>query len=328
MASGAKLTTSDSQLKLGVGVVQAKTDTTSVVPQASVEYRKLNLGISVVDAATDITYVLPAANVSYVALSLSAILDNENRNPFVIESAVVLDQASINLGKRFSEQSTISDILATIAVGKAFQEAVTTSELFSLSLGFIREYEDTISNITDSPKIGFSSKLADSVSVTDNLRFNIGLAKNDIEIIIDDADITHGPDWIFGKSTVEVIGAVDQPTNTFGKALAETFSSSDLAALGLEKAVADIVSGVVDSAPIIDMSVVYTDSIAAAEAAFLQYGTTYSDTFSASDSTITSTNKVLDDSISGMTDTGSLRMTDYCDITYFAEAYVGIYQTF
>lgn len=361
---------------------------------------QFKLGVSIVEPHTNVSYVIPAAHISYIKLSLVASLDTENRNPYVSDFAIVLDQAAIGVGKNFSDYVSFSDSLSYFDIGKGLDEQITPVESFDISVGFIRELAET-ANPIDVFGMNFSTTFSESISVIDNLSIGTALLKDDVGVIQDDADITNGPDWAFGKSTVDLIGASDEPASSVGKVLADVFSvsessllstgkvladlfsvsdaisnfdtgkslddnasqtdaissfdtgkalvdtqsitespafdtgktladtyaGSDSAVLAVGKALADTFTGA-DSISAFNIGPVYADSVSAAEAAVLYYQTTYSDTFNVSDGTISSTNKALSDNISGIADSGSLYMTDYCDITYFAEAYVGTYQTF
>lgn len=366
----------------------------------TVRNSQLSLGVSVIDARTDVSYVIPAAAIRYVSLKLDAALDTQNRNPYVSDFFIVVDIAQLGVGKGLDELIGTADSLLGFYINKGLLDDITPLESLDISVGFIRELAET-ANPIDVFGMNFSTTFSESISVIDNISIGTALLKDDVGVIQDDADITNGPDWVFGKSTVDLIGASDEPTSSVGKVLADTFSVSDApifatekvladffvptddissfgigkslddnasqtdeitsfdtgkalvdtqsitespafdtgktladtyvgldsAVLAVGKALADTFTGA-DSISAFDIGTVYADSVSAAEAAVLYYQTTYSDTFNVSDGTISSTNKALDDNIGSIADSGSLYMTDYCDITYFAEAYVGTYQTF
>lgn len=366
----------------------------------TVRNSQLSLGVSVIDARTEVSYVIPAAAIRYVSLKLDAALDTQNRNPYVSDFFVAVDTAQLGVGKGFDDLIGTSDSLLGFGINKGLLEDVTPLEVIDISVGFIRAFADNAPAV-DVFGMNFSTIFNESISVVDNIAIGTILSKEDVSVIFDDADVNQGPDWAFGKSTVELIGASDEATSSFEKALADTFSLTDSPIFAVEKVLADLIGATdavssfdngkaledsatqtdeitsfdtgksledifsgadslvfdtskaledtygstdslttdvgkalddtftgADSISAFDIGPVYADSVSAAEAAVLYYQTTYSDTFSVSDVTISSINKALDDNISGMADSGSLYMTDYCDITYFAEAYVGTYQTF
>jgi len=186
----------------------------------TVRNSQLSLGVSVIDARTEVSYVIPAAAIRYVSLKLDAALDTQNRNPYVSDFFVAVDTAQLGVGKGFDDLIGTSDSLLGFVVNKGLLEDVTPLEVIDISVGFIRAFADNAPAV-DVFGMNFSTVFNESISIVDDIAIGTILSKEDVSVIFDDADVNQGPDWAFGKSTVELIGASDEATNSFEKALAD-----------------------------------------------------------------------------------------------------------
>lgn len=113
---------------------------------------------------------------------------------------------------------------------------------------------------------------------------------------------------VFIRDLTETIVLADEPAKLFTPAArVETVSATDTKTLAFSSAKAD--------------------SLSVSDLAAIAYSTAYSDTISPSDAATILANKLFSETMS-VSDSGVVVIQDYCDITYFAEDYVGAVQTF
>ena len=120
--------------------------------------------------------------------------------------------------------------------------------------------------------------------------------------------------------------AQDQTTITYSKLLADASAITDLVVLSASKALAD-------SQPVVDeLSIAHSKSLSdgfamndgfgATDGFDFSLSTTFSNVTFIQDSAVIAVQPAYSDSV-GIADSGSIISQDYCDITYFAEDYVG-----
>ena len=187
---------------------------------------KLSLGVTVRDARINTSYVLPAAAINYILLKTHAELDTLNKNPFFPDSIVSVDSSYIGFNKNLADFLDTSGDSISLGVTKPFTDSFSVSDLPTLSVGYVRNFDEVIAS-SDSSFNPLNKYINDSVSLTDTLRFDTGIKKADSSTMVDVADITNGPDWVFGKSTQDVLTATESIKNGVGKAFSDTISSTD-----------------------------------------------------------------------------------------------------
>ena len=163
---------------------------------------------------------------------------------------------------------------------------------------------------------------ADSVTVVENTAFVISK--------IADADSFYLVDSIataFSKATSDSVTMSDSvvTVTVFLRNFADTVSLTDSAARLVSPAYVETVS--TSDANVIAFNSGKADSFSVSDFTAAIYSPAYSDTVSSSDATTLSTDKLFSETMS-TSDSGSLIAQNYCDITYFAEDYVGEYRTF
>lgn len=117
---------------------------------------------------------------------------------------------------------------------------------------------------------------------------------------------------IFIRDFADTASLADAKTLLVSPAYSDTFTTSETVAQSISKALSD-------SFALNDLS-----DAAGPEWSFSDYT---NNIVSTSDSSVVSNDKGLSDSLS-LADSGTLISQGYCDLTYFAEDYVGDYRTF
>ena len=162
--------------------------------------------------------------------------------------------------------------------------------------------------LTDGRVFSFTKLLSNSIGINDTKSINSSLAKTDSVSV---ADIFEAL-LIFIRNFQDTISLSESVTKTISPAYFETVHGTDSIALTFEKYLSDSFS-------LNDLSDVNGTTIS-----FADYT---NNVISMTDAKFLSSSKILTESISA-NDSGYLLSQNYCDITYFAEDYVGQYRTF
>lgn len=291
--------------------------------KADLSYRKLRAGVSVVDAQADVAYVLPAAFVQYIALKVEASLDTLNRNPIVFNSFVVVDQVAIEAIKTLSNSVNASDS-QVFAVDKSLADSISFAENVHLLLIFIRDFADSI-GVTDTQAIDFAKSLTDSTSTADAQVVDVAKLISDGVAINDLADIDDGIAFDFEASFTNMAFVSDAAVIDHDRVLSDSAEPLDAVALATAKALFDSAVPVDEIA--LAASIAKSDTISISESAAIFFERPVTDSISVAEALAKDAGKGLSDSAS-VDDAGSLIAQGYCDITYFAEDYVGEARTF
>lgn len=187
-----------------------------------------------------------------------------------------------------------------MALRKAVTDAAAMTDSFVRVAYFVRQPIDPVGT-TDSTVSRFSKGLSDAPSTTDLLRFNLARPLADAFGTSDSARLTAS------KAASDAFSMTDATVKTAGKAITDPASTTDATAARVAKALAD--------------------AAAITEQARFALSRTLADAYATTDTTNKNANKGIAD-VAAATDSGSIRMQSYCDITYFAEDYVGIYTIF
>jgi cell division GTPase FtsZ len=131
----------------------------------------------------------------------------------------------------------------------------------------------------------------------------------------------------YSREFLESAVSADVAAKTFIKNLTDTVNASDDAQVSNAK-----IESPTDGSSVTDQAVIgfgkgLTDSPTAADAAFRDFIKGLAETSTATDSAAKTAGKALIDSTSAL-DAGTVINQSYCDITYFAEDYVGTSVTF
>lgn len=170
---------------------------------------------------------------------------------------------------------------------------------------------------------GLFKYTTDSVTVVEEAALDISKAADADSFYLEDAITTVTVDkavsdsvtmsdslvavLIFIRDLTETVSLADDLTKQFSSAYVETISVADTNTFAFSSA--------------------KTDSLSVSDLAAIAYSTAYSDTISPSDAATILANKLFSETMS-VSDSGVIVIQDYCDITYFAEDYVGAVQTF
>jgi hypothetical protein len=268
--------------------------------------KSLRLSITVVDLVASVTRVVPAAQVDFVLLASATRMDTTGLFQYRGETLVAMDSSRFVFNKPATEVVGVSDVPA-VGVAKPVVETTSVTDVSSLTPALLKT-EGLVA--TDANTLGFSIVAgAEFLAATDSPALNvqpayidsIGFSDSVVTVLIflrdvfDTVTATDTPSILFSTPYVETLSATDASTFSFDQQLTEAFAMNDLA---------DIGDGIAFEFVDFTANVVSVEDITN-----LATQTAYSDTISASD-----------------TGVGSIQ--DYCDITYFAEDYVGSRFTF
>jgi hypothetical protein len=281
----------------------------SVKPRASVV---------VVDPVTSVSYSLAAASVAYIELGITAELDTTGRFKFIADTVVTTDGIALSLSKPLQDAFSLEDV-ATKDVGKALADEVSFEDSLLVTLIFLRDFADTF-EFADQVTLDIAKAAVDSVAMSEALAYTLSKPFADAQSIADSASLA------VAKALTDTIELQDAASITYDKLLADASEIVDLIVFSIDKAITD-------SQPMADeLSITHDKSLAdgfamndgfgATDGFDFSLSTTFSNVAFITDSVELSTQSVLADSV-GITDSGSIISQDYCDITYFAEDYVG-----
>lgn len=292
---------------------------------ASVSEVKPRVSVSVVDPVVGAQASVAASQVAYILMTPSAYLDTTGQFKYVPELVVVSDAVALAVSKALTEVIDAGTEQVSLATGKSLSDSVSFTEVFVATLVFLRDFSDTIS-VPDTVALSFSKALADSFATSDVVARSFskflasGFAMND------SFDANDGSTYAFSKGVTNVVFVPDTQTKAVNKALTDTASAADALAVVFSKALADVISTSDTLSVLFEKTL--ADAVAAQDAAAKSFDKVASpDSVSAADATSLSPTKGISDMIEPV-DAGSLVSQNYCDITYFAEDYVGESRTF
>ena len=171
------------------------------------------------------------------------------------------------------------------------------------------KYTTDVFSVADATALNTSKTAdADSFSLADSQVFSTDKAVTDTATIGDSVATV----LIFIRQFDDTTSLADAKTLLISPAYSDTFTTSETTAFSISKALSD-------SFALNDLS-----DANGPDWSFSDYT---NNTVSTSDSTTVTNTKGLSDSLSS-SDSGTLISQGYCDITYFAEDYVGDYRTF
>jgi hypothetical protein len=289
----------------------------------SVSSVRPRVSVSVVDPVANVTYSLAASKIAYIELTAAAYLDTSGKFRYIQESVIATDGTALLLSKPFSNEAFTSDD-QVLDFGKSLAEEVSFEDSLVATIIFLRDLFD-------------ESVLADAVVLS--------IAKSAVDSVAMSSSVTRD----FAKSVADTQAVVDAAAKTVAKALANSVASSDVATLSHSKLVADaaattdevvrnIVKSLADAASFNDSlvssfsksltdGVAMNDGFGAADGLDFVFSTTFSNASFVTDTTVQTLLPTYSDSV-GTTDSGFVLSQDYCDLTYFAEDYVGTAITF
>lgn len=227
----------------------------------------------------------------------------------VVESERVLAKADIS---KITPVITRSQVIPTAAVAYT----IPAAEIAYISLfldveidntGLFRYIPESVV-LVDGKVIAFSKSPTDSVSFADSQTRETSLGKADSVTMLDVLQSL----LIFVRLFEETISPSDASTKSVGKAASDSIATSETLAFTFEKYLSDAFA-------LNDLSDVNGTTIS--------FSDFTNNVVSSSDLILLLSSKTIQDSVTS-SDSGYLFSQGYCDLTYFAEDYVGEYRTF
>jgi hypothetical protein len=294
-------------------------------PLAAVEYQGLSAATLYANPVVGAAYTLPAAQIAYIDLKLGVLLDTSGRFRYIPDMVVVSDDVALLVNKALTSDFNVNTEFVSLETNKELFDSVTFAEVFVASLTYIRSFADSIA-VPDARTMAFAKALADSFTFSESVTrvfsktLSSGVAMND------SFDAGDGAVYSFTKGVSNVVFAQDAVAKGPHKGLSDSQGLTDTQAFVFAKALAS--AAVIADALATDVDKALVDAFAPTDAlAFLIAKLVDPDSVSIADATALSSQKAISDMIEPV-DAGSLVSQNYCDITYFAEDYVGESRTF
>lgn len=267
----------------------------------------MRVSIGVIDPLVSVSYQLPVTNVSYILLAVDARLDPLNKNPYLSESFAVVDAVTYEAVKTFSNAVATADQVRSIDTAKTVIDTLSLVEFIEWYRTYIRDFGDSVSPDESKALSLAKGTLSESVVTSDNRTAQYDKARTETLTVADSKSLA------LDTSRSETLTVDDFRSLLFERGDSELISISESDVLDFEKLVADGVG--------------MNDQAEANDGFSFGFATSFSNVAFAEDSDTLLMDKGLSDSQS-VEDTGSLFNQGYCDVTYFAEEYVGDSRTF
>lgn len=270
------------------------------------------------------------ADITYSKATVSVIIDERGLNKYARDYVNEVDQITIAASKLLETSQSVVDELTGYTLDKAVLDTVSTTEVVTRSIGFSRSYSDdcTISDSVDT--LGVGKKLSHQIAALDTLTRALEKLLADTVVVVDNADTNSGDGLEYAdvKPSSDLVGASDLAVAELVKILEDAVALTELLHQVVKKALADDVGTADQVAFAVEQPL--SDDYTASDL----FDRVFDANLAKSDSILTldalasiGVEKLLTDAISAVS-AGSLRMTDYVDITYLAEDYVGTSTTF
>lgn len=267
----------------------------------------MRVSIGVIDPNVSVTYQLPVAAVSYILLGVQAQLDPLNRNPYVSEAFAVVDSVAYEAFKTFVNSVGTADAVQSIDTAKGLNELVVATMAITWYRTYIRDFDDAVAPTELTALALAKGTQFETISVADDQTLD------------------------YDKARFETLSAVDVKAVDFSTQRAETVEAQDARSLLVERPENELI--VISEADTREFTKLATDGVGmndqaeAQDGIALGFATSISNVAFVADSDDILVGKNLSDSPS-VDDDGSLFNQGYCDVTYFAEEYVGDSRTF
>ena len=282
------------------------TGTSSTGLVTAVSMQQMRAAATTIAARATPSVVDAGFAVSYVAAAALAALDNSGLLRKVREQVAVADSSVLEAAKPISDAVSTSSDLAEFAIAKRLTDAVSLGDVVIVVKTALRSFSDSVSAGSTATLL-LSRPVADSSAAVDVLTRVISKAVSDAVGINDGTDIGDGSTWQFAKTVNNVATPSDALAMAFSTAFVDAATAADLYTPSLDKPLAD--------------------TLVAGDAAAVTVERPAADTVSVSDLLTQIFTKVLSETAT-VSSSGSLISQGYCDLTYFAEDYVGESRTF
>jgi hypothetical protein len=298
-----------------------------VVPNAtasSTTIVRLRAAVTVSDdLAAAVTYALPAARIDYIDLAIGAILDTSGRFKFIPDSVLLLDASKFDLAKALVDayatlDSTSVAALKFLADGFAMNDGseAVDGATYSFAKGisnvaFVNDatataalkllqdtqvMQDLVAKDLSRPIVDvFDVADDETVSALKGLSDSIEMQDSLVTLLLflrdfaDDVSVADSDTRVYSLPKTEQVAVADNDFIDWTKILAHSVTSADVSVFLAEKP--------------------FSEALSAAEAKALSFTTARVESVT-------------------VPDVGLLSVQDYCDLSYFAEDYVGFSQSF
>lgn len=296
--------------------------------RAVYEYIKLQATTSYVKLQATVGYVKLSAGVSYVLLKVDAVTGYFLKLLDLTDTANASDSAVKSVGKGLTDVAQASETLVR-SFGKTLTDSANPVDVAAITAE--KTASDTATP-SDAAVLGLNKTLNDTVYATDDID---GIVTDDDQIIqfmkvlsevvtpTETLVIANG----FNREFVESAVSGDAAAKTFIKNLTDAVNVTDVADVSNAKVENPSDGSSVSDQAVLGVEKVFTESPTASDAAFVEFMKGLAEAPTATDSAVIEAGKALIDSTSA-SDAGTLISQGYCDITYFAEDYVGTSRTF
>lgn len=302
-------TTSATRIRVGVGVVAPAASAAAIQPVVSA---------SAPVAQATLTIVVPVVGIAYIDIVLVAELDNSGRYRLVPDKVVTTDGARFTLSKPFLDGVQVADVYQ-LEFEKAAADSIELSETFTKLLTYTRRFADTV-GLPDTHAFAMAKVLADSAVLLDTPAKHLSRPLADVFSFLDAAS-TH-----LTKANADDVTTADYSNLAFTKAAFDTVTAPDALVYTLAKVLSDVLPLSDDQTFVLNKLITdgfaMNDSFDAGDGAVFSFSKGVSNVTIVGDATAKHPAKVLADA-AATGDAGSLVNQNYCDITYFAEDYVG-----
>lgn len=297
----------------------------TVTSPLAVEYAVPVAAVSSQDLNTVVTYEVPVAAVSYIELVVSAELDARGLFQIFRDTSVVLDSNFIDVSKAIADEVNTPELVQLLVEKPLADEAVMV-DFFSVWLFIIRRFEETISLSSAITTRSVGKALSHSVAPIDALARAFAKSLSDSQSLADAATLA------IEKVLADSYALTDTTTFSASKGLFDSFAlASAVTTLGFGKGLSDS-QGLSDTESY-DMAKVLADAFALNDTTISTDGVQadvsklIANVAFAEDAEVWDFTKALSSS-APVEDTGALVSQSYCDLTYFAEDYVGESRSF
>jgi|APGre2960657404_1045060.scaffolds.fasta_scaffold72271_2 hypothetical protein len=269
-----------------------------------------------------------SAAASYVLLKVDAIVGYFVTFLELSDTARASDSAVKTVGKGLTETTQAGEILVK-SYGKPLSDTGSASDLAAKTAG--KTASDS-AQASDTSTRTLNKALADTTYATDDVN---GVAADDDQVIqvvkVLSEIVVPNETFVravgYSREFLDSAVNADVAAKTFIKNLTDTVNVSDDAQVGSEKIESPTDGSSVTDQTVIAVEKTLTETPTAADTAFRDFIKGLAETPTATDSAVIAAGKALIDSTSA-SDAGTVISQGYCDITYFAEDYVGTSRTF
>jgi hypothetical protein len=298
----------------------------SVSLGASASVARFRASIAVVrPGVSSVTYSVPAAALEYIELIASGYMDTTGFFQFKSDIALVLDQKSITFSKQLADVQALADAVFKASakqVADSFSPADAAPRLTPL-----KAVSDSVA-MSDATTRAVARVLAEAFATSDQPFKTAGMALAS-QFGLTDAQTVQAQKLIQDSvSFVEALIAV----RTFVREFNEAVTPSDLPAKTVTKSPFIELISVDDAGDVLPIKNIF-DAVAMDDGTSIGDGSTYffqkylNNVALLSDADSIQTVKPVADQFA-LADSGLVSMQGYCDITYFAEYYVGTSSSF